>query len=330
MALEGNPKLSVIETRQLDIESSLEFKSDVDLKRLVEAIRKLVVVREEVLRLVVVSLIAKGHILLEDVPGVGKTLLGRTLAQSIGGDFKRIQFTPDLLPSDITGGNIYDPKNAEFEFRPGPIFSNIILADEINRATPRAQSSLLEAMGEGAVSIDGKTRELPSPFLVIATQNPVEQYGTFPLPESELDRFMVMLRLGRPDTEMAKEILRRHEHSEPARHLEPVLSLEIISRLQEQVLAVHASEAARTYVAAISIASRTHSAVSLPASPRATVSLLRASQAFAVYEGRSYVLPDDIKAVASSVLAHRLAVSSSSPEETVEEIVESVDVPLWD
>src|ERR1035437_6171034 len=152
MALEGNPKLSVIETRQLDIESSLEFKSDVDLKRLVEAIRKLVVVREEVLRLVVVSLIAKGHILLEDVPGVGKTLLGRTLAQSIGGDFKRIQFTPDLLPSDITGGNIYDPKNAEFEFRPGPIFSNIILADEINRATPRAQSSLLEAMGEGAVS----------------------------------------------------------------------------------------------------------------------------------------------------------------------------------
>jgi MoxR-like ATPase len=298
------------------------------LGELRRAVTSAVVVREETLRLSIVALLARGHILLEDVPGVGKTLLARTLAQSIGGSFRRIQFTPDLLPADITGGNIFDPKSAEFHFRAGPVFANVVLADEINRGTPRAQSSLLEAMGEGHVSVDGETHPLPEPFLVMATQNPIEQYGTFPLPESELDRFMVLLRLGRPDEAQTREILRRHEHAEPARETEPIFHLDTIRDMQDEVLQVRASEAVRAYVGDVVIATRDHPSVGLPASPRASVALLRAGQAIAVYQGRGHVLPDDIKAVAPSVLGHRLSVSTGDAEAVVDEILERVPVPL--
>ncbi|MEA2644992.1 MAG: MoxR-like ATPase [Chloroflexota bacterium] len=298
------------------------------LARLTAAVKSAVVLRDETVRLVLVAMMARGHVLLEDVPGVGKTLLARTLAQALGGDFKRVQFTPDLLPADVTGGNIFDPKTAEFHFRPGPVFANIVLADEINRGTPRAQSSLLEAMGESSVSVDGTTHRLPDPFLVIATQNPIEQYGTFPLPESELDRFAMQLRLGRPDETQAREILRRHEHAEPAHDGEAVCDLDTVRRLQAQVLEVHVSEAARSYIAAITIATREHPQVGLPASPRASVALLRTAQAYAVHSGRGWVLPDDIKAVCPAVLAHRLGVSAATPEDVVGEILGTVPVPL--
>ncbi|HEV3233573.1 MAG TPA: MoxR family ATPase [Candidatus Dormibacteraeota bacterium] len=298
------------------------------LGQLSEAVRAAVVLREDTLRLALVGLLARGHILLEDVPGVGKTLLARTLAQAIGGEFHRVQFTPDLLPADVTGGNIFDPKSAGFHFRPGPVFANVVLADEINRGTPRAQSSLLEAMGEGSVTVDGTTHQLPDPFVVIATQNPIEQYGTFPLPESELDRFTMLLRVGRPNEEQAREILRRHEHAEPTRDRGSVCDLDTVRAVQREVLEVHVSEAARAYIAAITIATREHPSVGLPASPRASVALLRTSQATAVYHGRGWVLPDDIKAVAPAVLGHRLAVSATAPEETVAQILETVPVPL--
>jgi len=276
----------------------------------------------------VVALLARGHVLLEDVPGVGKTLLARTLAQAVGGEFRRVQFTPDLLPSDVTGGNIYDPREAEFHFRQGPIFANVVLADEINRGTPRAQSSLLEAMGEGSVSVDGVTHRLPDPFLVMATQNPIEQHGTFPLPESELDRFAMLLRLGRPDEAGAREILRRHQHSEPDRDQDPVCDLDSVRAAQAEVLEIHASEAARAYIAAITIATRDHPGVGLPASPRSSVALLRSAQGMALYLGRDHVLPDDIKAVAPAVLGHRLAADSGPGEDVVAELLEQVPVAL--
>ena len=297
------------------------------LERLAAAIRAAVVIDDSVVELVLVAVLARGHLLLEDVPGVGKTLLARTLASAIGGDFHRIQFTPDLLPADITGGSVYDPKTGEFSFRPGPIFASVVLADEINRGTPRAQSSLLEAMGEGHVSVDGETHALPQPFLVFATQNPVEQHGTFPLPESELDRFTMVLHLGRPDIAQTAEILRRHEHSEPPRHVQPVLDRATLIRLQEQVLQVHVSQSAREYVSAIAMATRDHPAVGLPASVRGTVALLRTAQARATYVGRDHVLPDDVKRVAVAVLAHRLAIASGDPEAVLGELLGTVVVP---
>ena len=298
------------------------------LARLGSAVSAQVVVREETLRLAIVALMARGHVLLEDVPGVGKTLLARTLALAVGGEFHRIQFTPDLLPADVTGGNVFDPKTSEFHFRPGPIFGNVVLADEVNRATPRAQSSLLEAMGEGQVSVDGLSHDLPDPFFVIATQNPVEQLGTFPLPESELDRFMVMLQIGRPDEAQSREILRRHQHAEPERDLAPVVELQTVRDIQDDVLQVHTSDAARAYIATIALATRDHPAVGLPASPRATVALQRAAQAMALYSGRGHVLPDDIKIVASAVLGHRLATAGAVADDVVSEVLERVPVPL--
>jgi len=287
-----------------------------------------VVLDARVIRLAVVSMLARGHVLLEDVPGVGKTLFARTLAQAIGGDFRRVQFTPDLLPADVTGGNVFDPRSSEFSFRPGPVFANVVLADEINRGTPRAQSSLLEAMGEASVSVDGTTHRLPDPFLVIATQNPVEQYGTFPLPESELDRFTMLLRVGRPDHAQQSEILRRHEHAEPAREQAPVCDLATIRRAQQSVLGIHVSAAAREYVVRVILATREHPGVGLPASPRASVALLRAAQALALYGGRGHVLPDDVKEVAPAVLGHRLAVATGGGEDVVGELLERTPVPL--
>jgi len=298
------------------------------LERLRAAVARVVVVSEDTLLLATVALLARGHVLLEDVPGVGKTLLARTLAQGIGGEFHRVQFTPDLLPSDITGGNVFDPRTAQFSFRPGPVFAHVVLADEINRGTPRAQASLLEAMGERQVSVDGTTHVLPEPFLVMATQNPIEEHGTFPLPESELDRFMVLLRLGHPDERSSLEILRRHEHSEPDPQVEAVLGLERVRALQEAVLAVHVSEAARAYIASIVLATRDHPAVGLAASPRASVAALRAAQALALCRGRRHVLPDDVKLVAAPVLAHRLATTGAAGEEVVAELLDKVPVPL--
>ena len=298
------------------------------LARLTEAVNAAVVLNEETLRLAVVALLARGHLLLEDVPGVGKTLLARTLAQAIGGDFRRVQFTPDLLPADVTGGNVFDPRTAEFSFRPGPVFANIVLADEINRGTPRAQASLLEAMGEGSVSVDGTTHRLPDPFLVIATQNPIEQYGTFPLPESELDRFTMLLRVGRPDQAQQEEILRRHEHAEPRRDQATVCDLATIRGAQQDVMRVHVSPAVRSYVVALVLATRDHPGVGLPASPRASVALMRASQAMALHEDRDHVLPDDVKAVSPSVLGHRLAVTMGRGDEVVSELLDRVPVAL--
>ena len=298
------------------------------LARVTEAVQAAVVLNEEVLRLAVVAMLARGHLLLEDVPGVGKTLLARTLAQAIGGEFRRVQFTPDLLPADVTGGNVFDPRSAEFSFRQGPIFANVVLADEINRGTPRAQSSLLEAMGEGSVSVDGTTHRLPDPFLVIATQNPIEQYGTFPLPESELDRFTMLLRVGRPDHAQQAEILRRHEHAEPRREQAAVCDLATIRDAQQDVLKVHVSAAIREYIVRIVLATRDHPAVGLPASPRSSVALLRAAQAMALYSQRGHVLPDDVKAVAPAVLGHRLSVNTGGGEDVVSELLERVSVPL--
>ena len=298
------------------------------LARVAEAVNAAVVLNEDVLRLAIVALLARGHVLLEDVPGVGKTLMARTLAQAIGGEFRRLQFTPDLLPADVTGGNVFDPSSAEFSFRPGPVFANVVLADEINRGTPRAQASLLEAMGEGSVSVDGTTHRLPDPFLVIATQNPIEQYGTFPLPESELDRFTMLLRLGRPDRHQQAEILRRHEHAEPRRDQGPVCDLATIHGAQQEVLQVMVSAAIREYIVAIVLATRDHPAVELPASPRASVGLLRTAQAMALHEGRGHVVPDDVKAVAPAVLGHRLAIGMGQGEEVVHELLDRVPVTL--
>lgn len=290
-------------------------------------LRRHVVLGDSTLELVMVALLARGHLLLEDVPGVGKTLLARTLAGAIGGGFHRIQFTPDLLPADITGGAVYDPRGGSFHFRPGPVFANVVLADEINRGTPRAQSALLEAMGESHVSVDGETHALPDPFFVIATQNPVEQHGTFPLPEAELDRFTMLLRIGRPDAEQTDEILRRHEHAEPERDVAPVTTIDQILHAQHDVLDVYVSEAARHYVGALILTTRSHPAVGLPASPRASVALLRCAQAMALLRNRKHVLPDDIKAVAAAVLGHRLAVAGSQPEIIVDEIVAATPLP---
>ncbi len=296
--------------------------------RLYDALTQAVVIKEETLTLTLVALLARGHILLEDVPGVGKTLLARALAAAVGGEFRRIQCTPDLLPADITGTSVFNPKVTEFHFRPGPVFANVVLADEINRATPRAQSSLLEAMGERHVSVDGVTHELPDPFLVIATQNPAEQFGTFPLPESELDRFMLRLALGRPDEEQSREILRRHQHADAGTAIAPVLDLKTLRSMQHEVVDVHTSEALRSYIARLALATRDHPRVGLPASPRATVALLRAGQAIAFLEGRDYALPDDVKDAAPAVLGHRLEVTLGDPEEVVREILAATPVPL--
>lgn len=305
-----------------------EPQSASTLTGLRDALAATVVIREETLTLILAGLLARGHILLEDVPGVGKTLLARALAAAVGGEFRRIQCTPDLLPADITGTNVFNPKVTEFSFRPGPIFANVVLADEINRATPRAQSSLLEAMGEGQVSVDGATHQLPDPFFVIATQNPSEQFGTFPLPESELDRFMMRVQLGRPDEQQSCEILRRHQHADPGTVASPVMTLTTLREFQREVLDAHTSEALRRYIAGLALATREHPKVGLPASPRASVALLRAAQAMAFLEDRDHVLPDDVKAVAPAVLSHRLHVTLESPEQVVEEILDRTPIPL--
>jgi MoxR-like ATPase len=284
---------------------------------------------------VLISLFCAGHVLLEDVPGVGKTMLAKCLAKSFKCEFKRVQFTPDLLPSDLTGINYFDQKQGNFIFRAGPVFTNIVLADEINRATPRTQSSLLECMEEGQVTVDGDTRRLGKPFFVIATQNPVETRGTFPLPEAQLDRFFMRLRMGYPSPDEGREILRRFRGEDPSSALETVADAEAVLQAQASVTAVSVSEPLEQYIIDIIEATRHNERISLGVSPRGSIALMKASQVCAVFDGRDFVMPDDVKKVAVPVLSHRMilkghAISGGSrdAENTVGDILKSVTVPV--
>jgi len=284
------------------------FAETVEL--IVGNIERAVAGKRESVSLAVVALLAGGHVLIEDVPGVGKTLLAKALARSIEGDFRRIQFTPDLLPADVTGTNVYNQGEGAFEFWAGPVFANVVLADEINRASPKTQSALLEAMEEGSVTVDGVTRRLPEPFGVIGTQNPVEHEGTYPLPHAELDRFMVKMALGYPDGGAEVELLRLS--ADPVAHLRPVVSIAEFAEMRRLVEQVYASEAVLRYVVSVTSATREHEAVYLGASPRASRMLLGASKAHAASRGRSYSIPDDVKAMAPHVLSHRIIASSGA------------------
>lgn len=274
--------------------------------KIIENISRVIVGRRRAIELLLVALIAEGHVLLEDVPGVAKTLLAKCLAKSIGGTFNRVQFTPDLMPTDITGFNVYDQQSACFSFRPGPVITHILLADEINRTIPRTQSSLLECMEERQVTVDGKTHALPSPFFVMATQNPIELEGTFPLPEAQLDRFLLKTQLGYPDRQEEIRILERFQQTDPLQELLPVATCEDVSRLQQNRRHIIVSEPVREYITAIVRATRSHTAIQFGASPRGSLGLMRAGQALAALRGREYILPDDIKSLVLPVLTHRL------------------------
>ncbi len=290
----------------------------------------------DTIRLVTTGLLAGGHVLIEDVPGVGKSTLARALAKSLACSFRRIQFTPDLLPSDITGIYVFNTSSHEFEFKPGPVFSSIILADEINRTTPRTQSALLEAMNAGQVTVDGNTHVLPRPFFVIATQNPLEYTGTYPLPESQLDRFALCIRMDYPDREAERAMLDNRKTGDPLDGLESVLEASDVTELIELVRRVRVEDPVVDYIQDLVEQTRSHQRLLLGASPRASLNLYRLSQAFALVNGRDYVLPDDVKELAAPVLAHRLVLRDQAPSErtltaaadVVEEILGSIQVPL--
>jgi MoxR-like ATPase len=295
---------------------------------------KVVVGKGEVVDLALVALLCEGHILFEDVPGIGKTTMAKALARSLGCTFRRIQFTPDLLPSDVTGLSVYNQKTQEFEYRPGPLVTQILLADEINRATPRTQSALLEAMQERQITVDGATKMLPRPFLVLATQNPIELEGTFPLPEAQVDRFFMRLALGYPTEEEENSILLRFERDDPLETLPVVVDADAIAAMQRAVRSVRVESSVREYVIAIARATRAHASVELGASPRGSLYLYRASQALAALRGREFVLPDDVKYLAPFVLTHRLIISAQTRlrgrdvNQIIKEVVESVPVPV--
>ena len=301
---------------------------------IVSEVERVIVGKRETVTRAVITLLCEGHLLLEDIPGVGKTTLAKALSRSIGGDFRRIQFTPDLLPSDITGSAMYNQRESDFEFRPGPIFGNVILADEINRATPKTQSALLEAMEEGQVSTDGETRKLPQPFFVIATQNSLEMTGTYPLPEAQLDRFFARLSIGYPDRESEVAILGQQQQSHPVDSVNSVVKLGELQAMQTKVREVFVHESVRHYIVDIVRATRESNLLLIGSSPRGSLHLMRAGQAFAAFHGSEFVRPDDIKAMASCVLAHRmmpraeLRSRGQTSESIVEQLLQQVPAPL--
>ncbi len=287
------------------------------IERVLKNIEKVIIGKRQVAELSLVALLAEGHVLLEDVPGVGKTMMVRTLAKSVGAQFRRIQFTPDLLPSDVTGVSIYNPKEMEFQFRPGPIMGNIILADEINRTSPKTQSALLEGLEEGSVTIDGVTHRLEKPFFVMATQNPIEYEGTYPLPEAQLDRFLLKMKMGYPDAAEELEVLNSVQRLSPLEELEPAIDLAELKDLQMQVKEVHVDETIKRYIVEIAERTRSHGNVYLGVSPRGSIALMKAAQAYAFLNGRDFVLPDDIQYLAPAVFEHRLILKSEAKFEGI-------------
>lgn len=303
-------------------------------RALVDNVRRVLVADEQPVKLAIAALLARGHLLIEDVPGVGKTLLARAIAQSVKARFRRIQFTPDLMPADITGTNVYSPASGDVTFRPGPVFANILLADEVNRATPRTQAALLESMEEGQVSVDGHSRVLEEPFFVVATQNTIEQRGTFPLPEAQLDRFALCLRLGYPEAEQEVRILEAQQRSEALADIAVVADVERLSAAREAVRHVLLEASLRRYVVDLVRATREHSDVLLGASPRASLMLMRCAQAMAVLDNGVFVTPQNIQSVAEAVLAHRLVLrpkprlAGSRPAGVVRHAIERVPIPV--
>ncbi len=303
------------------------------LDTLLESVNRVIVGKEPQIRLLVTALLARGHVLLEDLPGMGKTVLAKTLAQAIGGTYNRVQFTADLLPSDVVGLHVFNQRTGAFELRRGPVFADVLLADEINRATPRTQSGLLECMEERQVTIEGVTLPLPPTLLVIATQNPIESEGTYPLPEAQLDRFLFRLSLGYGSREDAREILRRFRTGSPLEQVEPVINVDEIAAMQRDVTAVHVSPAVEEYIIDLTEATRRHRSVETGLSPRAMLALLRSAQAAAYLDGRTYVLPDDVKAVFPALSVHRIRLSMEAElhvteQEVIDDILKSVATPV--
>lgn len=302
-------------------------------QKVVENVERVIIGKHEAVQLTTIALLCQGHLLIEDVPGTGKTMLAKSIAKSLGCDFRRIQFTPDMLPSDVTGVSVFNQKTREFEFRPGPVMAQIVLTDEINRATPKTQSALLEAMEERQITVDGVTYPMEQPFLVLATQNPIEYEGTFPLPEAQLDRFMMRIGLGYPSTEDEITILDRQQHSHPVSGITQVVSSDELIEAQQRVKDVHLNDLVKEYIVRLVKATRKHPDVYLGASPRGSLALFKTGQARAAILGRDYVIPDDIKALAMVTLAHRLIISPSAriknvdPRAVIQEILDSIPVP---
>lgn len=306
------------------------------LKKIADNIEKVIVDKREVIELAVISLICNGHVLIEDVPGVGKTSLASALAKSINASFNRIQFTPDILPSDITGFSVYSQKTGEFVFRPGAVMNQLVLADEINRSSPKTQASLLEVMEEGQVTVDGMTYKLPRPFMVLATQNPIEYLGTYSLPEAQIDRFFIKISIGYPSLQGEGEIISKYRSGSPLAHLEPVVDSAAVIEIQEKVKDIYLDQSINKYIVDIVRSTRNHPDIALGSSPRGSLSLARAAQAWALYSDRNYVIPDDVLKMVKPVLSHRIILTQeaklrkTSPEAVLESIIQSIRIPVVD